>query len=71
MKACLFGAAAITLVAASPASAQLLCGRDGGMLGGTMGGLKGSMNGAGSLDTTLEVSLRRVFADLAFDERIP
>jgi len=47
----LFGAAALALLAASPASAQLLGGSGGGMLGGglsgTLGGGLGGLGGAG------------------------
>jgi len=43
----LFGAAALALLAASPASAQLLGGSGGGMLGGGLGGTLGGLGGAG------------------------
>jgi len=46
----LFGAAALALLAASPASAQLLGGSGGGMLGGGLGGtLGGGLGGVGGL----------------------
>jgi hypothetical protein len=44
----LIGAAALALLSANPASAQLLGGR-GGMLGGTLGGAGGVLGGTGSI----------------------
>lgn len=55
MKAIFFATAALALVAANPASAQLLGGNGGGALGGSLGSLGGTLGGqgGGSLGSTI------------------